>query len=398
MRKRGFTLVELLVVIAIIGVLVALLLPAVQAAREAARRMQCSNNLKQIGLSLQNYHDVFNSLPFGARARFVNTSSKNPSGQTWGPSWYVAILPFCEQKPLSDLIETAQLKVPNLTDLTKAVGRVPFSANNQKIPWMLCPSSPLPQTEILRNAKAGITSVTPSYVGISGSTNHFSNRLSTELPFLETRLKPKTGIAKSNAANVNGSAAPATSQQSWGGMLCPNECYGMAAAIDGTSNTIVVSEQADYFYSQHVQNKAGFRIRIDGSYTNAGTGTATGGWWWLGTNNGYTSSQGISTWLKSYNITTLRAYNNPAPPNSMIGFNGKNANAQVGNASANSTSQLQGIGQQQQNNPLLAAHPNTVLAVFMDGHTQALTRNIPAPIVKRLATRDDGQQIADYGQ
>src|SRR5206468_842168 len=109
MRRKAFTLVELLVVIAIIGVLVALLLPAVQAAREAARRMQCSNHLKQIGLGLQNYHDTFQSLPYGARARFVVTSGTtcNATGasgatQGWGPSWYVGILPFCEQKPLSD--------------------------------------------------------------------------------------------------------------------------------------------------------------------------------------------------------------------------------------------------------------------------------------------------------
>src|SRR5215213_2649820 len=102
--RQGFTLVELLVVIAIIGVLVALLLPAVHAAREAARRMQCSNHLKQLGLGIQNYHDTFNRLPFGARARFVQTSGTVPAQQGWGPSWYVGILPFCEQKPLSDLI------------------------------------------------------------------------------------------------------------------------------------------------------------------------------------------------------------------------------------------------------------------------------------------------------
>src|SRR6188472_3146467 len=113
MKRSAFTLVELLVVIAIIGVLVALLLPAVQAARESARRMQCSNHLKQIGLALQNYHDVFNSLPYGARARCISKGSENTcddSGmqQGFGPSWLMAILPFCEQKPLSDLLEEAQ--------------------------------------------------------------------------------------------------------------------------------------------------------------------------------------------------------------------------------------------------------------------------------------------------
>ena len=95
-QRFGFTLVELLVVIAIIGVLVALLLPAVQAAREAARRMQCGNNVKQLALGLQNYHDTFLYLPYGARVRTTS------AGTSWGSSWLVATLPFCEQAPLYD--------------------------------------------------------------------------------------------------------------------------------------------------------------------------------------------------------------------------------------------------------------------------------------------------------
>jgi len=398
MRKRGFTLVELLVVIAIIGVLVALLLPAVQAAREAARRMQCSNHLKQIGIALHNYHDVFQSLPFGARARYVQTSKNNPAGQHWGPSWYVGLLSFAEQKPLSDQIEQYSATNPNLADITPNVGRVPFSVHNQKIAWMLCPSSPLPQTELLRgNSK--IMAVVPSYVGISGATNHFSNVQTTnELPFWETRLKPK---ATSTKAVANGPSSPNKSQQSWGGMLVPNETLGLAAALDGTSNTIIVSEKADYFYSQNDGKKTGTRMRIDGSFTNAGTGNPSGGWWFLGlgheANKGYTSSQGFADWLPAYNITTLRAYSGDgAPPNSMVGFNGKSANIKLGTNVRNLTSQVQGIGQGQGNNPLLSAHPNAVLAVFVDGHVQAITKNTPPAIVKRLATRDDGQQVREF--
>jgi prepilin-type N-terminal cleavage/methylation domain-containing protein len=93
LRRRGFTLIELLVVIAIIGVLVGLLLPAVQAAREAARRIQCTNNLKQMGLALQNYHDAIGAFPPGYISR------RGPDGDNIGPGWGwgAMILPQIEQ-------------------------------------------------------------------------------------------------------------------------------------------------------------------------------------------------------------------------------------------------------------------------------------------------------------
>lgn len=131
--QRGFTLIELLVVIAIIAILVALLLPAVQQAREAARRSQCRNNLKQIGLGLHNYHDTSSALPSG---NIVVPGSPSPYG--WGWTWHSKILPQVDQAPLYERLQTVMGSDAGVSTDTEQR----LAGRDTVIPVFQCPSQP----------------------------------------------------------------------------------------------------------------------------------------------------------------------------------------------------------------------------------------------------------------
>ena len=210
----GFTLVELLVVIAIIGILIALLLPAVQAAREAARRMQCVNNLKQIGLALHNHHATLNNFPIGARPGPDLTSlyPHGHSGRT-GRNWKALILPYLEQTALTESL-----------DFETGMFAWDWGGNEilkgLVIPGYNCPSSPFdPLDTVDRGSSYAEEAQKHEYVGIAGAYPDPAGR-----------------------QNQCGKT-----QFGWfcrNGLLLANESKAIRDVNDGTSNTIIVAEQS----------------------------------------------------------------------------------------------------------------------------------------------------------
>jgi len=319
--SRAFTLVELLVVIAIIGILVALLLPAIQAAREAARRTQCSNHLKQLSLALQNYHDSYYSFPYNADPQSADVATRQR-----GPSWFVRILPFMEQ---GAIVQQAIFS----GDWSLQDGPSPNTAllNGLIIPGLFCPSSPLPQTKSLSSgSNPGPTIVQlPNYVGIEGSYY---------------------------VGGTSATAAPQPYQDTYGravynGVIQIAEFpVRMSQITDGTSTTLVVSEQSN------------FQFDANGNKIDRRSSGHWGGAWSCGA--------AARNWTQ--NVTTIRY-----PIAGGFGLSGNTQPYEV-------------------NIPLFSSHPGGVLGALADGSVRFIAENIDFSTLTALADRADGQPVGAF--
>ena len=199
MSRRAFTLVELLVVIAIIGLLVALLLPAVQAARESARRSQCNNNLKQIALAAQNYHDLMRSLPPGYCASVAYVDGASDTTMGWG--WPAFILPHLEQRAVYEGVNFS-LPIEHPAN-ARAV--------HASITTYVCPS------DIAQAAPYGVPNAAGGVVALAGITSY---------------------------AGCVGGDESGVSDKTGTGVFYRNSGTRLAEISDGTSTTILVGEKA----------------------------------------------------------------------------------------------------------------------------------------------------------
>ena len=335
--RRGFTLIELLVVIAIIGVLVALLLPAVQAAREAARRAQCVNNLKQFGLAIANYESAQGSYPMG---RLDRSAQYDNCADPIGHSWINFTLPFMEGG--------AEYSAINFSRPYNSVTQ--FTAFRLKINTLLCPDD---DPNVDQTAQGYIATMQTSYHGMSGLT---------EITIYRWNAGPTQPNADRCGA-IDGE-----------GIFGNSIAYSVASVTDGTANTLFVGEQCRFLNEP------------PNSTFNFGNVAATfDGPDWAGTTfwPGDVRVTGIA-----YAVPRLNA--KAVTKNATACMNGNPfGTPQFGNPVGwlNTCPDLGQFG-------FRSRHPGGVNFLFGDGSVHFLKESISLPTYRALATRAMGEVVS----
>jgi prepilin-type N-terminal cleavage/methylation domain-containing protein/prepilin-type processing-associated H-X9-DG protein len=372
-RQQGFTLIELLVVIAIIAVLIALLLPAVQSAREAARRVQCVNNMKQIGLAILNFENTYTYMPPSVEHNIASLVDNDPSAVFTGAQYerqgvMALILPYLEQSNIYNQINLNlscfdQMNVPPAVGgsggLFPGVGQ--NSVYSSAIAGYICPSDPVPATINYYNENwcgfgNGHGSPMPSPpTQIWGRIDYFA------MPGFDSGLPTALGYSAAGVNALSNSGDVGTIANIANSVRQANGSFGnawphvtIAGITDGTSNTVMVGEMAarpvGYNHARQIYIQNGGPVDGIINPTNGG-----GGAW--------------------------------ADPFSYAHLNGSSANGIRGNGGTcviNCTS----------NNEIFAFHPGGANLLFADGSVHFLKETINPFTMVALVTRAGGEIIS----
>jgi len=332
-NRRGFTLIELLVVIAIIAILIALLLPAVQQAREAARRTQCKNHLKQLGLAVHNYASSYRYLPPGASVDLSVTSTGNNG--SWGV--HGRILPLLDQ---GNLYNNVDLSIA--WDFQSVI-------DGLKIPFYACPSDP--NSDRVRDPGSGRVKLYPTNYGFNYGTWFVFDP-------------------------ANGSGG--------NGAFFPNASLTMATFTDGTSNTLLASEVKSW--QPYTRNGGPPNPTIPTTASEAATITASGSQ--FKTNTGHTEWPDGRVHHTGFTVTMNP---NTYVPYTSAGteYNADYNSWQEGkNGGAGSPTYAIITSR--------SHHIGVVNAVLVDGSVRTISENISRDIWRALGTRNNGEVLGEF--
>ena len=333
-NRRGFTLVELLVVIAIIGTLVGLLLPAVQSAREAARRSACSNNMKQLGLTLLNFESTRKRLP-AASDRTAGSSTGLVGGSY---SWVTMVLPFLEETNLYNTLSGSSSRFANPISSTAVVNQ------QTALPQLVCPS-------YAEDKQAA----TVAGVGTTGcGVNNY--KAMAGVGYNATSYLPDSG--------VGGQGGGAITVQYWepfrADVAGPYAGVSLAQVADGTSKTFALAETREKTNAAWIDGARAHVTAANGQ-TGVGHNWSANKWW---------------------NLTAQTA----APANSAL-LENKPTGQNWGGYGGSAPTGVYGPSSYHQG--------NIVMHVYVDGHVGQVTNEIDSQLYYGLSTRGDSEAIAD---